>query len=240
VLTHIIQKVDRITICQSELTRKCTRAGIKIIRCILGAISETGDMPLIDVTYHGTVSEELLRRLAEVLPDAVAEAVGCPEDPWTGPTEPGDIEIRFRRKSQLDVGDLDVVIEVRTKLFGHRVQDKQRRADLIRDRLSRIPLGQVGVWLILSEGAWSQRPWRRRIEQTTARPGHRGARPGSSCPSDRSSRSPVGSLGLRGVTELISGDVITGAHDLVAFLLIFPTVAFGLLAGFLLVAPGNS
>jgi hypothetical protein len=36
------------------------------------------------------------------------------------------------------------------------VQDKQRRADLIRDRLSTFPLGQIGVWLILSEGASSQ------------------------------------------------------------------------------------
>jgi hypothetical protein len=54
------------------------------------------------------------------------------------------------------VGDLDVVIEVRTKLFEHRVQDKQRRADLIRHRIASLPLGQVGVWLILSEGAWSQ------------------------------------------------------------------------------------
>jgi hypothetical protein len=66
------------------------------------------------------------------------------------------LEIRFRRKSQLDVGDLDIVIEVRTKLFEDRVQNKQQRADLIRDRLSSLPLGQVGVWLILSEGAWSQ------------------------------------------------------------------------------------
>lgn len=113
-------------------------------------------MPLIDVTYDETVSEEVLRRLAEVLPDAVAEAVDCPEEPWTGPPGPGDIEIRFRRKSQLDVGDLDVVIEVRTKLFEHRMRDKQRRADLIHDRLSSLPLGQIGVWLILSEGAWSQ------------------------------------------------------------------------------------
>jgi hypothetical protein len=54
------------------------------------------------------------------------------------------------------VGDLDVVIEVRRKLFEHRGQDKQRRADLIRDRLSELPLGQVGVWLILAEGAWSR------------------------------------------------------------------------------------
>jgi hypothetical protein len=49
------------------------------------------------------------------------------------------------------VGDLDVVIEVRTKLFEHRVQAQQRRPDLIRDRLSTLPLGQIGVWLILSE-----------------------------------------------------------------------------------------
>jgi hypothetical protein len=113
-------------------------------------------MPLIEVTYAGTVSEEVLRRLAELLPDVVSEAVECPEEPWTGPAEPGDLEIRFHRKSALDVGDLDVVIEVRTKLFEHRVQDKQRRADLIRDRLAVLPLGQVGVWLILAEGAWSQ------------------------------------------------------------------------------------
>jgi len=119
-------------------------------------LGETGGMPLIDVTYDGKVGEEVLRRLGELLPDVVGEAVECPEEPSTGPVEPGDIEIRFRRKSPLDVGDLDVVIEVRTKLFEHRVQDKQQRADLIRDRLSRLPLGQIGVWLILSEGAWSQ------------------------------------------------------------------------------------
>jgi len=113
-------------------------------------------MPLIDVTYDASVDEESLRRLGEVLPAVVGEAVECPEEPQAGPEQPGDIEIRFRKKSPLDVGDLDVVIEVRTKLFEHRVRDKQRRADLVRDRLSHLPLGQVGVWLILSEGAWSQ------------------------------------------------------------------------------------
>jgi hypothetical protein len=113
-------------------------------------------MPLIDVTYDRSVDEEVLRRLGELLPAVVGEAVECPQDPSTGPEQPGDIEIRFRKKSPLDVGELDVVIEVRTKLFEHRVQDKQRRADLIRDRLSHLPLGQVGVWLILSEGGWSQ------------------------------------------------------------------------------------
>ncbi len=77
-------------------------------------------LQLIDVTYDGTVGEEVLRRLGELLPDVVGDAVDCPEEPSTGLAEPGDIEIRFRKKSPLDVGDLDVVIEVRTKLFEHR------------------------------------------------------------------------------------------------------------------------
>jgi hypothetical protein len=52
------------------------------------------------------------------------------------------MEIRFRKKSPLDVGDLDVVIEVRTKLFEHRVQDKQRRADLISSAWRHFPSGR--------------------------------------------------------------------------------------------------
>jgi hypothetical protein len=57
----------------------------------------------------------------------------------------------------MDVGDLNCVIEVRTKLFPSRDGDKHQRADLIRDRLSAISeIGTFGVWLILSEGAWTQ------------------------------------------------------------------------------------
>ena len=52
--------------------------------------------------------------------------------------------------------DLNVVIEVRTKLLHSRVRDKQRRADLIREGVSGLRLGSIGVWLILAEGAWSQ------------------------------------------------------------------------------------
>lgn len=113
-------------------------------------------MPLIDVTYDPSIGEQVLRELARLLPGLVAQAVECPEEPWIGPPEPGDIEIRFRPKSSLDVGELDIVIEVRTKLFASRVEDKQRRADLIRDRLAGLEVDRVGVWLILAEGAWSQ------------------------------------------------------------------------------------
>ena len=113
-------------------------------------------MPLVDITYAHSVDEEVMRQLHDVLPDLVSEAVECPEEPWTGPLEPGDVEIRFRQKSPFDVGDLDIVIEVRTKLFRSRAVDKQTRADLIRDRLSLLGLANIGVWLILSDGAWAQ------------------------------------------------------------------------------------
>jgi hypothetical protein len=114
-------------------------------------------LPLIDVTYDSSVSGESLRRLGEVLPAIVSEAVDCPEEPWIGPPAVGDIEIRFSAKNAFDVGELNCVIEVKTKLFPSRERDKHRRVDLMRDRLSStIEIGRFGVWLILCEGAWAQ------------------------------------------------------------------------------------
>jgi hypothetical protein len=113
-------------------------------------------MPLVDVTYSNAVSDGELLRLAELLPDLVAEAVDCPEEPWTGPAAVGDMGIRFRRQGEFDVGKLRAVIEVRTKLLESRLSDKQRRADLVRDGLATLGLGNAGVWLVLHDGAWSQ------------------------------------------------------------------------------------
>lgn len=48
-------------------------------------VGQAGGMPLIEVTYDGAVGEEVLRRLGELLPDVVGEAVECPEEPSTGP-----------------------------------------------------------------------------------------------------------------------------------------------------------
>jgi hypothetical protein len=116
-------------------------------------------MPLVDVTYDSTVPDSALRELGELLPDLISEAVDCPEEPWVGALGVGDIEIRFRRRGTFDVGELNCVIEVRTKLLPGRERDKQRRADVLRDEISsRIELGAFGVWLILAEGAWSQTP----------------------------------------------------------------------------------
>jgi hypothetical protein len=113
-------------------------------------------VPLVDVTHDRTISDRNLERLRDLLPDLVARAVECPEEPWTGPARAGDIEIRFRTKTEHDIGELQVVIEVRTRRLASRADDPQRRADLIRDGLAGLGLGPVGVWLILVEGAWSQ------------------------------------------------------------------------------------
>ncbi len=113
-------------------------------------------MPLVDITHDRRVTDAELRCLADNLPDLVAEAVNCHDEPWSGAPEAGDIEIRFHVRSDHDVGQLRFVIEVRTKLFASRLVDKQQRADLIRERLSDLGLEQIGVWLILAEGAWSQ------------------------------------------------------------------------------------
>lgn len=116
------------------------------------------DVPLVDVTYDDSVSSRALERLAEVLPDIVAAAVACPEEPWTGPPMPGDIEIRFQSKGPYDVGGLACVVEVRTKLTASRLVDKDQRAEGLRLRLveAEPELRRVGVWLILHEGSWAQ------------------------------------------------------------------------------------
>ena len=63
-------------------------------------------MPLIDVTYDGSVPESSLRQLGEILSGIVSEAVDCPEDPWIGPPAVGDVEVRFRSTGPLDIGEL--------------------------------------------------------------------------------------------------------------------------------------
>ena len=119
--------------------------------------SQSG-VPFVEVVYDSTITEPMLRRLADLLPDLVAEAVACPEEPNVGPPEPGDLEIRFRPKGPFDVGDLNCAIEVRTKLYASRLATKQNRAELIKAGLSEALPGirYLGVWLVLADGWWTQ------------------------------------------------------------------------------------
>jgi hypothetical protein len=115
-------------------------------------------VPFVEVVYDSTITEPMLTQLAELLPDLVAEAVTCPEEPKVGPPEPGDLEIRFRPKGPFDVGDLNCAIELRTKLYASRLETKEDRAELIKAGLSKAFPGikYLGVWLVLADGWWTQ------------------------------------------------------------------------------------
>ena len=63
-------------------------------------------MRLVDVSYAADVSADGLHIVAQFLPDLIAEAVDGSEQPWTGPASVRDIEVRFRRQGEFDVGKL--------------------------------------------------------------------------------------------------------------------------------------
>lgn len=114
-------------------------------------------MPLIDVTYSPAVPEPALQRLRSVLPDLVSKAVECPEEPYDGNLQPGDIAIWFRRMGPLDSSGLDVVIEVRSKWFESRSANRHQRVDVLRDGIqAATDLRSFGVYLSLPVAAWSQ------------------------------------------------------------------------------------
>jgi hypothetical protein len=115
-------------------------------------------MPIVDVTYAPQVPEERLWSLAQALPHAVSLAVKCPEEPYDQQLQPGDVEIRFQRRGPHDVSSLDVVVEVRSKWFASRAENRQHRSDQLCDAIvEAIGTRSVGVYLSLPVAAWSQR-----------------------------------------------------------------------------------
>lgn len=106
--------------------------------------------------FDPRVDANQLRRIADVLLEAVPRAVECVEERILGPLAVGDLEIRFTPRGSDDVGGLAIVVEIRSKRFQSRVDNAQDRAELIRAELSKLAIGPVGVWLTLLDGAWSQ------------------------------------------------------------------------------------
>ena len=114
-------------------------------------------MPLVDVSYRVGVPDEQLRRMASVLPHVVSVAVECPEEPYDGELRPGDVEVRFRERSELDVGELDVVIEVRSTWLESRAANRQQRCAHILEQVRQASgLDAIGAYLMLPVAAWSQ------------------------------------------------------------------------------------
>ncbi|GAW51267.1 MULTISPECIES: hypothetical protein [unclassified Nocardioides] len=114
-------------------------------------------MPIVEVTHDPQIAAARLRTLAEVLPHAVSLAVKCPEEPYDGMLQPGDVDVRFRPRGLYDSGDLDVVVEVRSKWFASRADSGQERCDRLRDAVVEAAgTNAVGVYLSLPVAAWAQ------------------------------------------------------------------------------------
>ncbi|MFE4973328.1 hypothetical protein ACFRAR_14580 [Kitasatospora sp. NPDC056651] len=114
-------------------------------------------MPLVDVTYAPTVPEPSLRALGSVLPHLVSLAVECPEEPYDGDLQPGDVELRFRPLGPLDRSGLPVVIEIKSKWFASRAANRQERVDTLHANIhAATGLADFGVYLSLPIAAWSQ------------------------------------------------------------------------------------
>ena len=114
-------------------------------------------MPIVDLTYGPQVSEDQLVRLARGLPHAVSLAVECPEEPYDEALRPGDVEIRFHARGRYDVSGLDVVVEVRSKWFPSRAENRQERCDVLCDAIAEMAgTRSVGIYMALPVAAWSQ------------------------------------------------------------------------------------
>lgn len=114
-------------------------------------------MPIVDVAYQSRITQDQLRTLAATLPHAVSLAVECPEEPYDGDLRPGDVVIRFQQRSSCDTADLDLLIDVRSKWFATRAEDRNERCERLRDAIldAMGPLS-VGVYLSLPIAGWAQ------------------------------------------------------------------------------------
>jgi hypothetical protein len=114
-------------------------------------------MPIVEVTHDPQLEAARLRTLARVLPHAVSLAVECPEEPYDGVLEPGDVEVRFRPRGPYDRGGLDIVVEVRSKWFASRAGTRQERCDRLCATVTEAAgTPAVGVYLSLPVAAWAQ------------------------------------------------------------------------------------
>ena len=114
-------------------------------------------MPIVEVTHDPQAATAMLQRVADVLPHAVSLAVQCPEEPYDGELQPGDVELRFRPRGVHDSGGLDLVVEVRSKWFASRAEGRQERCDRLCDAVvAAAGTTKVGVYLSLPVAAWAQ------------------------------------------------------------------------------------
>jgi hypothetical protein len=114
-------------------------------------------VPIIDVTCAPTVGQAARAALAETLPHSVSLAVECPEEPYDGNLQGGDVILRMHEAGADDRFELDVLVEIKSKWFPTRAEDRQRRADDILRRAGEAAPGHhIGVYLALPIAAWAE------------------------------------------------------------------------------------
>ena len=114
-------------------------------------------MPIVDVTHGAALDDDVLRRLAAMLPHAVSLAIACPEEPYDGALQPGDVVLRFHPSGPLDSGGLDLLVEVSSKWYESRAADRHERCARLRDAvLAEVEDVTVGVYLALPVAGWAQ------------------------------------------------------------------------------------
>jgi len=114
-------------------------------------------MPIVEVVYRPDAADDQLRRLAQALPDAVSLAVECPEEPYDHELGPGDVEVRFRASGPYDLSGLEFVVEVRSKWFASRAENRQQRCNqLCAAIVEAAGTSRVGVYMSLPVAGWAQ------------------------------------------------------------------------------------
>ena len=112
-------------------------------------------MPIVAISHKATSPAETLEQLKQKLPVLVSHALDCPEEPFDGHLQPGDVILRCVAGLPPEEG-LDYLIEIRTRWTKSRSESLQERSDELQAALANLGVKRFGVWLELLEGAWSQ------------------------------------------------------------------------------------
>jgi hypothetical protein len=114
-------------------------------------------MPIVVISHKAEASAESLERLRAELPVLVSRALDCPEEPYDGNLEPGDIVLRSLAALPREER-LDYLIEIRTRWTESRSENLQERSDELREAVAAFGFTGFGVWIELVDGAWAQAP----------------------------------------------------------------------------------
>jgi hypothetical protein len=112
-------------------------------------------MPIVSVSHKRSAPPELLELLAQELPEIVSQALACAEEPYSGNLHAGDVNLRFL-PALTDREGLDYLLEIRTRKTESRRSNVQQRSEQISAALETLGFAKFGVWIELSEAAWSQ------------------------------------------------------------------------------------